>query len=172
MKKLLLAITLLAIAPLSLLAQVDTLQPAATFEAFRPVNDSRVWNFEIDKQNIGTLTSTVTGEKSIDGLDGYVIEQKLSLDFRKAGTELTMQSEGEQYLSTTGAYLGCDLSIEISGQRSKIKIKRDGDRLEAEVTAENGSSESAELFPRDGVVSVGEPKNPVRAKTKTGSVVQ
>ncbi|MBK7141323.1 MAG: hypothetical protein IPH75_04495 [bacterium] len=150
MKKLLLAIALLAIAPLSLLAQVDTLQPAATFEAFRPVNDSRVWNFEIDKQNIGTLTSTITEEKSIDGLDGYVIEQKLSLDFRKAGTELTMQSEGEQYLSTTGAYLGCELSIEISGQRSKIKIRRDGDRLKAEVTAENGSSESAELFPRDG----------------------
>ncbi len=150
MKKLLLSIFSLCLSVSWAWAQTDTLHPAATFEAYRPLNESRVWNFEIEKQNIGSLTSTVTGKKSIDGIDGYVIEQALSLDFRKAGTELTVQSIGKQYLASNGAYLGCDLELDISGQKSTIEIRRDGERLEATVEADGGSSESAGLFPRDG----------------------
>ncbi len=150
MKKLFLLILTLCVSTSWALAQTETLNRASSFEAYRPLNESRVWNFEIEKQNIGSLTSTVTGKKSIDGIDGYVIDQSLSLDFRKAGTELTMQSTGKQYLASNGAYLGCDLELDISGQKSTIEIRRDGDRLEATVEADGGNSESAEVFPRDG----------------------
>jgi hypothetical protein len=150
MKKLLFLVALLFGLPCLAQEPLDSLLPAPSLESFRKVGDSRVWNFEIDKQNIGTLTSTVTGTKSVDGQDGYVIAQELKLDFRKAGTELTMHSEGEQYLSTTGSYLGCKIKLDVSGQASTIRIERDGDRLEAEVSSESGSSESAVPFPREG----------------------
>ncbi len=80
-------------------AQVESASPAASFEAFRPVGESRVWTFEVDRQTIGSLTSTVTGKTEIDGIDGFVIQQDLRLDFAKAGSEIAILAEGEQYIS-------------------------------------------------------------------------
>jgi hypothetical protein len=131
-------------------AQVASVPAAATFEAFRKVGESRVWTFEVERQTIGSLTSTVKGKTEIDDVDGYVISQRLVLDFSKSGSELTMKADGEQYVSESGYYLGCKLDLTVNGQTSILEINRDGDRLEASVKGETGTTESAIPFPNSG----------------------
>lgn len=142
----LLSLTLLVTA----LAQQESVPPAASFEAFRKIGESRVWTFEVERQTIGSLISTVTGTTEIDGVDGYVIAQQLVLDFSKSGSELTLKAEGEQYVSEQGHYLGCKLDLIVNGQASTLEIERDGDRLEASVKGAFGKTENAIPFPIDG----------------------
>lgn len=132
------------------IAQVESASPAASFESFRSVGESRVWTFEVDRQTIGSLTSTVTGKTEVDGIDGYVIQQDLRLDFAKAGSEIAILAEGEQYISERGYYLGCDLKLTINGQVSEIKIERDGERLDALAKGTSGATENAIPFPVEG----------------------
>jgi hypothetical protein len=131
-------------------AQPASVPPAASFEAFRKVGDSRVWSFEVERQPIGSLTSTVTGKTEVDGIDGYVLAQQLVLDFSKSGSELTMRAEGEQYLSEKGYYLGCKLDLTVNGQASTLEITRNGEQLETVVKGTAGKTEDAILFPIDG----------------------
>jgi hypothetical protein len=130
--------------------QVGSAPPAASFESFRKVGESRVWTFEVDRQTIGSLTSTVTGKTEIDGIDGYIIQQDLKLDFSKTGSEIAIIAEGEQFVSERGHYLGCDLKLAINGQLSELRIERDGERLEATAKGASGTTENAVPFPVEG----------------------
>ncbi|MCM2272207.1 MAG: hypothetical protein NDJ18_06620 [candidate division Zixibacteria bacterium] len=141
---------LLILASATAFAQAEPASPAGSFEAFRPIGESRVWTFEVDRQTIGSLTSTVTGKTEIDGIDGYVIQQDLRLDFAKAGSEIAILAEGEQYISERGYYLGCDLKLTINGQMSELTIERDGERLDAVVKGSTGTTENAIPFPVEG----------------------
>src|SRR5512140_2709122 len=78
------------------------ISPAASLEAYRPVGESRLWSYEVHTQNVGSLVSTVTKKAKFEGQPAYVINEKLTLDFHPAGSDVSIQISGDQYLSDKG----------------------------------------------------------------------
>jgi len=114
-------LTLLFIAPVVLSQPPDTLPKGAvaersikastSVESFRPVGDLRIWRFFAKQTTFGQLTSTVTGRREVDSRPALVLRESLQVDFTKIGGETQEVIAGESYVTSSGAFAGCDLKI-------------------------------------------------------------
>lgn len=109
--------------------------PAPTFESYRPVGETRLWSFEIKQQNVGRLISTVTKKTEIDDQPAFVINERLDLDFRPSGSDLSIQISGDQFVSPQGHYLGTEQQQTINEQTSLMKASLKGAIIDAVTTS-------------------------------------
>jgi hypothetical protein len=119
-------------------------------DEFRPDGELRMWTFVVKDSTIGRLFSTVKGRTTIDGIDAYIIEQRLGLDFSRHGSGVTIDIEGRQFVGDNGGYLGCELSIKTGDQVARLEIERDGDTLRGEVEQSGRSTDLQQHFDVNG----------------------
>ena len=123
---------------------------AASLEDFRPDGELRMWTFVVKDSTIGRLFSTVKGRTTINGVDAYIIEQRLGLDYTRLGSGVTIDVEGRQFVAADGTYLGCDLQIKTGDQTAQLELKRDGDTLRGYVERGGQETDQQYHFSADG----------------------
>ncbi len=132
-----------------LLAQ-RAVQGENTLESFRPDGELRMWTFVVKDSTIGRLFSTMKGRTSINGVDAYIIEQRLGLDYTRLGSGVTIDVEGRQFVAADGTYLGCDLQIKTGDQTAQLELKRDGDTLRGYIEQGGQETDRQYHFSADG----------------------
>ncbi|MFQ5500055.1 MAG: hypothetical protein ACE5FH_10335 [Candidatus Zixiibacteriota bacterium] len=125
MKRLLVALLALALFAPNVCGRTGV-KAASTFDSYRPIGETRLWTFVHRDSTLGRLISTVTRSKTIDGIGGFVIEERLGLDYFRMRGLMKYQLVGEQFVSESGSYLGSDLTITVDDQSSQMKLERDG----------------------------------------------
>ncbi|MEW6050907.1 MAG: hypothetical protein AB1644_07590 [Candidatus Zixiibacteriota bacterium] len=128
-----------------------TVSRSVSVEAFRPVGNTRIWTFVSRDSAVGQLTSTIVERTVLDGHDAVKISEKLSFDYRKIGSELTISTEGDHFVAPQGAYLGDDLSVSIAGQTEALSIRRQGDSVVTTFTRAGSKVSQARYFPSYGL---------------------
>ena len=104
------------------------------FSDFREIGEFRLWTFIVKDSTIGSLVSTVKDKVKIDGVHGFYIEQKLNLDYNKAGIALTMNIRNQHFITHDGFHLGDEMELNINGQQEELYITCDNDKLVGYVT--------------------------------------
>jgi hypothetical protein len=146
MKKILIVFSILLVSG-ALTAQAQRSLPAVeSVDQFRSQGDSRSWVFVGRDSAVGTLTSTVAGQQSVDGVDGIIIQQLLALDFRAIGSPVVFQFEGQQVVTNQGDYLGTQMEITVNGITERLMLKRDGSQLVGSATRAGEPYESRADF--------------------------
>ena len=125
-------------------------QGEKTLQSFRPDGELRMWTFVVKDSTIGRLFSTVKGRTSINGVEAYIIEQRLGLDYTRSGSDVTIDVEGRQFVAADGTYLGSDLQIKTGDQTSRLELKRDGDTLRGYVEQGGRETDRQYHFSADG----------------------
>ena len=145
MKKILFACIVALLIGSSVQAQ-RSVPPKTSFEAYRPLGEIRIWTFMKKDSTIGTLRSVVESRREIDGVDGYLVREALSLDYTKVeGGDVVVTVGGEYYVAPDGSYLGNELTVKVNDQAGKITLERDGDRLTGETV--RGDQEDDQELP-------------------------
>lgn len=130
-----LTITLLIATLLAGAAQAQRSVPGReSLSDFRPLGEYRLWTFIQRDSVLGTVTSTVDRETEIDGIEGWVLTERLELDFTKTDGENRFEIQGEHYVAEDGRYLGDDLRLNINDQLGAIELERDDDVIEGQVS--------------------------------------
>ncbi len=101
---------------------------------YREIGDYRLWTFIAKDSTIGTLTSTVKEQVSINDVDGYAIEQHLKLNFAKISTNLNFDITNRHFVADNGMYLGDNMKLTINDQTAEINLKRNKNRLQGFIT--------------------------------------
>lgn len=143
MKKITYTIILILITSASLLCREH--KGFANFNMYRPVGEFRLWTFILKDTVVGSLTSKIINEKSIDGEDGFIIEEILALDFTKTSRSLKMDYENKFYVSSSGNFLGIELSVKNNERKDGIELFRDGNNLAG--VSKRGDRETKETIP-------------------------
>lgn len=124
-------------------------QNIPAFAGYRPVGETRLWTFVSRDSTIGQLISVVKEEIEINGRHGYVINNKLAINYRRPDNQLVMEIQGDRYVSDEGYYLGDKLKIKINDITEKFEFELKGDVLEGFFTR-SGKKESRTIpFPDD-----------------------
>jgi hypothetical protein len=110
-------------------AQNPASLPPAKVLDFRPKGEQRVWTFISRDSTLGQLVSTVMGSGEVAGLEGIVISEDLSLDFRKSGGELNLVVQNKHLVSNDGRYLADSMTIKVNDQQDTLRLARVGDSL-------------------------------------------
>ncbi len=105
-----------------------------TVDEYRELGDFRLWTFIAKDSTIGNLTSIVKEQASVNGVDGFLIEQKLQLDYSKIATNLKFDILNSQYIANDGTYLGDKMKISVNGQKEETNLERDGNSLTGYIT--------------------------------------
>ncbi len=100
-----------------------------TFDQYREIGDFRLWTFIAKDSTLGTLTSSVKEQTSINGISGFVIEQKLKLDLTKVSTNLKFDILNRHFVSDKGIYLGNKMKIKINDKTEEINLEREDKKL-------------------------------------------
>lgn len=152
MKRLILSAGTILLAATSLLGQVGSrsVSRSLSIEAYRPVGEVRVWTFVSRDSAVGQLSSTVLERTTIDGRPALKIAEKLSFDYRKIGSELTIGTEGVHLVSSDGVYLGDDLTVSIADKTENLTVRRVGDSVVATFTRGGEEIRQAQAFRRNG----------------------
>ena len=96
-----------------------------SFSDYREIGELRFWTFIVSDSVVGTLLSTVKEEISIDGSEGYRIEEKLKLDYNKANIALKMDVLNQHYVTSRGYHLGDKMVLNINEQSEKLEVFND-----------------------------------------------
>ena len=121
-----------------------------SFEAYRPLNEHRVWTFMQKDSTIGTLSSRVVGTREIDGNPGYIIQEELDLDFGKIGSAPLLRLSGEHYVGYDGSYLGDDFDLTIGELEGRVELRRDGQVIRGSMRQAGRRDDVEVSFRRDG----------------------
>lgn len=115
-----------------------------SFSDYREMGELRFWTFIVSDSVVGTLLSTVKEEISIDGSQGYRIEEKLKLDYNKANIALKMDILNQHYITSRGFHLGDKMTLNINEQSEKLEVFRDGDKVNGFATR-NGEKDDVSI---------------------------
>ncbi|MFZ1683938.1 MAG: hypothetical protein WAU88_07365 [Candidatus Zixiibacteriota bacterium] len=105
-----------------------SLPPVKVLE-FRPKGDQRIWTFISRDSTLGQLVSTVLGKGEVADLEGIVISEDLSLDFRKSGGDLNLAVNNKHLVSEDGRHLADSMTISVNDQQDTLRLARVGDSL-------------------------------------------
>lgn len=120
------------------------------FVEYRPIGETRLWTFIMKDSTLGHLISTVKGKTKINGVDGYIMKEQLTLDFNKIRTPLKMNIENEHYVTSAGFYLGDYMKLNINNQHEELNLKRSGDDLKGYSTRGGNKIKQSHQFKKDG----------------------
>ena len=115
-----------------------------SFWDYREIGELRFWTFIVSDSVVGTLLSTVKEEISIDGSEGYRIEEKLKLDYNKANIALKMDILNQHYVTSRGYHLGDKMVLNINDQSEKMEVFREGEKVEGFATR-NGEKDDVSI---------------------------
>lgn len=133
MKKIISIIFLLLIT-ISVSHAERSIQGFTSFDEYRQLGEYRYWTFVAKDSVIGSLLSSVTEEITINDISGYVIEQRLKLDYSKISTDLIFDIINSHYVANDGMYLGDKMKISINDETEEAELKRDGSELSGYMT--------------------------------------
>lgn len=120
------------------------------FTEFRSIGELRLWTFVQDKKTLGTLTSIVKDKTEVDGVDGYLIEEKLSLDYTPVGNELKLHITSDFKVSEQGHYLGEKMTLNVGSRSDEVFAERDADKITG-YFSQMGKKTNQEIeFPQNG----------------------
>ncbi len=105
-----------------------------SFNDYRPIGETRLWTFLLKDSTLGQLISTVEKETKINGESGYVLNDRIYLDYSKVGNPVIIDVSGQHYVSSNGTYLGDDLKFIINEQEERLNFKKDNDNITGFVT--------------------------------------
>ena len=125
----LLAIVFATLGVSSAQAGMRSVKRSPAVESYRPTGETRIWTFVSRDSTIGHLISTIEESRTIDGQKGIVISEKLKYDYRKIGSELSIDATGKHFVSQEGYYLGEQVMLSMAGKKEELELKREGDKL-------------------------------------------
>ncbi len=105
-----------------------------TMDEYRELGDFRLWTFISKDSTIGKLTSIIKEQVSVNGVDGFLVEQKLHLDYSKISANLKFDILNSQFIANDGTYLGDKMKISVNDQREETNLERDGNSLTGYIT--------------------------------------
>lgn len=106
----------------------------SSIDQYRELGDFRLWTFIAKDSTIGNFTSLVKERTTVNGVDGFVLEQKLQLDYSKIATNLKFNISNSQSISFDGSYLADKMKISINEQNEETELKRDGNSITGYIT--------------------------------------
>jgi len=120
-----------------------------SFEQYRPVGETRLWTFVTRDSTIGRLVSLVMEDIEIDGRHGYVINEKLTIDYNRPENPMAFDIEGDHYVSDEGYYLGDKLEVRINENVEKFEFELEEGVLEGYFTRAGKKVKKSEPFATD-----------------------
>lgn len=120
------------------------------FIDYRSLGEIRAWTFIVKDSTIGTLISTVKDEIEINNIDGYLIKEKLKLNYEKTGSSLKMNIESEHYVDSKGFYLGDKMQLKINDQDEKLELERSDEMLKGFTTRGGNEIDQSHTFKKNG----------------------
>lgn len=110
-------------------AGMRSVKRSPSVESYRPTGETRIWTFVSRDSTVGHLISTIEESRTINGQKAVVISEKLKYDYRKIGSELSIDANGKHFVSQEGYYLGEQVMLSMAGKKEELELERDGDKL-------------------------------------------
>jgi hypothetical protein len=123
---------------------------SSSFTAYRSMGEYRLWTFISRDSVVGTLVSTVSENTDMGGTPGIVINEKLSYDYHKIGSALSIELQSKHVVSPQGYYLGDDMNLTVNDQTSRVFLNREGSEISGYFTRGSEKIPQSVPFPQTG----------------------
>ena len=122
---------------------------AASLPEFRPVGETRIWNFFARGKPCGRVTSRIAPSESYAGQQAVILYHGLQVDFSRLGSDRKLGVLGRTYLGSDGRYLGTKYEFPTTDPPDSLVLTVSDSKITGHYTRESNP------IPRQGSIASG-----------------